>query len=102
MNIVRKCECMVNLNPRTNEIKQFFFTTKEVDWDECPCSPNSDRRLVPKLMGFDMRTDEEFPPSGSWWVDRVATNEERDRCFQWMKDTGIQFNPNTLEYNYGG
>lgn len=96
MNIVRKSDCLVLTSPETCDVKQFFFATSEFDLDECRFSSLHDRRHAPNLVGFNMEDESEFY-QGSWWVNRLATNEERERYLKWMEDRGIYFNQNTVE-----
>lgn len=97
MNIVKKCDCLVLTDRGSGEVKQFFFSTKEVDLDSCEKSMYRMGRIrVPGLIGFNLVTKGMFDLS-SWWINRVATYEERQYCLQWMEDNLIKFNQNTLE-----
>lgn len=98
MNIIRKCEFLVNENDY-GEVIQFFFATIEIDLDQCEQSESSGRFLVPGLIGFDLYDNTSFGLS-RWWIRRVATYEERQTFLRWMTEHGIRFNQNTLEIRY--
>lgn len=98
MNIVRKSDCLVLTDMTNGVVKQFFFATREFDLDECEFSSLRCRRRAPGLVGFNMENESEFSLS-SWWVNRLATNEERERYLKWMEDREIDFNQNTVEIN---
>lgn len=98
MNIIRRCEFLVNENDY-GEVIQFFFATIEVDLDQCEPSESSGRFRVPGLIGFDLHDNIRFELS-EWWVSRVATYEERQSFLRWMQEHGIRFNQNTLEIRY--
>lgn len=98
MNIIRRCECLVNDNDY-GEVIQFFFATIEIDLDQCEQSGNSGRLRVPGLIGFDLYDNSRFDEN-KWWVRRVATYEERQQFLIWMIEHGIRFNQNTLEIRY--
>lgn len=95
MNIIRRCEFLVNDNDN-GKVIQFFFATIEVDLDRCEQSESSGRFHVPGLIGFDLYNNVRFELN-KWWVRRVATYEERQSFLRWMQDNRIRFNQNTLE-----
>lgn len=96
MDIITRGTCLVLTDPQSAEVIQFFFATHDFDIDACTLSGCSPRRLSPGLVGFNMRDKSKFSLN-NWWVNRVATREERERCLQWMRDNGIYFNQNTLK-----
>lgn len=96
MNIIRKSDCLVLTDMPNGVVKQFFFATREFDLDTCRFSGTHERRLAPDLVGFNMEDESEFYLN-DWWVNRLATNEERERYLKWMGDRGIHFNQNTVE-----
>lgn len=98
MNIIRKSDCLVLTDMPNGVVKQFFFATREFDLDACRFSSTQERRYAPDLVGFNMENEVEFYRN-SWWVNRLATNEERERYLMWMEDRGVSFNQNTVEIN---
>jgi len=95
MNIIKRCECLVNDN-NDGKVIQIFFATIEVDLDRCEQYESSGRFRVPGLIGFDLYDNIRFELN-KWWVRRVATYEERQQFFRWIEERGIRFNQNTLE-----
>lgn len=98
MNIIRRCECLVN-DDDYGKVIQFFFTTVAVDLDQCEQSRRTGRLYIPGLIGFDLCDNRSFDVS-TWWVRRVATYEERQQFLIWMIEHGLRFNQNTLEIRY--
>lgn len=76
MNIIRKSDCLVLTDMPNGVVKQFFFATREFDLDVCRLSMTRERRLAPDLVGFNMEDNHKFYRN-EWWVNRLATNEER-------------------------
>ena len=99
-NIVRKGDFLV-FEDTDGTVTEFFVSKGSFDLDECRVGSTS-RRLVTSCFGFRIAGglftfEHYYVEDGSYWINRKATLEERERFLQWMEEKGHKFNMNTLE-----